>query len=443
MTYFLRIAISFRFLSTLAWLAISQSAWCEDPLSLQDCVQLALQKSPDRAISEGRLAQAGALLGKAYAPFSPQAAITGTQTQFGYDQLGVLNKSRRWDDATRSAEIDVSWNIFNGFRDMDRLRVARWNRAATAEALTSTGRQVAVETVRAYYGILLADRTITAQKENLRSKEEHLELARARFKAGVRPYSDVLNAQIQMKQSEIRKIGQEAGKKSALYALNILLDRPLNFPTSVADNLTFEPTHNDLDDNISSALARRPEVVQAVAELHSATAGRSLAYHDFLPLLTIGGAYDYKLTGLPRNTVGRNPYWQVNLGASFRFWDGGTNLHEISRAHAGVGIAEKNLEKARRAVSREVAEWYLALDKNRRIYEIARDQVSAAKEDMDIVAERYKNGAASILEVVDAQANLLRVQLDAIESLYSFHIATFELKRAAGLNPLELEGVSP
>ncbi|MBI3549800.1 MAG: TolC family protein [Elusimicrobia bacterium] len=412
------------------------------PLSLKDCVRIALEKSPDLAVAQGRLAQASAEFYKSFSAFSPQGTFSAQQTQLGYDQFGNRNKGNRWEYGTRSAEVSATWNVFNGFRDFDRWRAARWDRAAAAETLAEARRRIVLDTIRAYFGILLGDRSIEAQGEDLKSKQEHAGLSRARFKAGVRSYSDVLNAQIQMKRSEIELIRQESAKASALHALNILLARPLSEPTTVADELAFEPVREDLTQNLKDALARRPEMLKAQDELSSAQAGRDFAFHDLLPALTVNGLYDYTVTGIPLGAgaafPNRNPYWQVNLGLSFAFFDGGRRYQEIRRTGAGVRIAEQNLEKARRTVSKEVSDAFLDLDKNQRIYEISKTQAAAAKEDLNIVSERYKNGAASVLEVVDAQANLLRVQLEAIQSLYNFHIARFELKRSVGLNPLGL-----
>ncbi|MBI4056052.1 MAG: TolC family protein [Elusimicrobia bacterium] len=406
------------------------------PLSLQDCIRIALEKSPDLSISKHRLSQATAQLRKTYAPFSPQGTFSANQTQLGYDQFSVLNKGTRWDSSTRNATLSTNWNLFNGFRDWDKWKGAKYDREAAAETLMAAQRQIIIETIQTYYGLLLADKSIEAQKENLKSKQEHYQLAQARFKAGVRSYSDVLNAQIQMKQSEIQLIDTESKKKSSLFALNILLDLPISNPTTIIDELRFEPIQEDLEQNIQMAFTQRPEVLQAQDELHSTEAGRSLAYHDFLPVLSLGGLYNYTVSGTPTGISNRNPFWQFNLGLNFPFWDGGVRLQEILRTREGVKIAEENLERVRRTVKNEVAEAYLNSERNQKVYQVAKDQVQAAKEDLKIVSERYKTGAASVLEVVDAQANLLTVQLDAIQSLYNFHIAKFKLKRAVGLTPM-------
>ena len=411
------------------------------PLSLEECVRIALEKSPDLSIAERRLAQVTAQLRKTYAPFSPQGTFSANQIQLGYDQFGVLNKGDRWDNDTHNATVSAEWNLFNGFRDMDRWQSARHDRRSHVQSLAAVRREIAVQALRAYYGLLLADKTIDVQKENLRSKQEHHRLAQARFRAGVRSYSDVLNAQIQMKQGEIQLIDAESKKKSALFALNILLDRPVSAPTVVADETGFEPVTEDLEQNVRTAFDRRPEVLQAQEDLRVARAASALAAHDILPVLSVGGVYNYAVSGAPAGTAGstffnRNPFWQVNLGLNFPFWDGGVRLQEIRRSGEGVRIGEDTLEKTRRSVRKDVADAYLDVERNQRIHQVAKDQVRAAREDLTIVAERYKNGAASALEIVDAQANLLRVQLDAIESLYNFHIAKFELKRASGLAPL-------
>lgn len=408
-------------------------------LSLEDCVRIAVEKSPDLAVAARRLDEAKAERRKTYAPFSPQGTFTAGQTQLGHDQLGVENKGNRWDSGSRSARVGATWNVFNGFRDWDRWRGAGYDEKASAENLAAARNQLVLETVRAYYGLLVAARSIEAQNENLKSKQEHYDLAKARFQAGVRSYSDVLNAQIQMKQGEIQLIDAQSRRSASLHALNILLDRPLSHPTQVVDLIHFNPVAEDLGGSIDIAFKRRPEILQAQAQVQSASAARSLAYHDFLPALSVGGLYDYAASGSPpaSGALGQplNPHWRVNLGLSFPFWDGGTRVQEIRRSRAAARASEENLRKVRRAVSKEVSQAYLSLERNQKVYKIADDQVRAAREDMKIISERYKNGGAAVLEVVDAQANLLQAQLDAIESLYDFHVAKHDLRRATGQEP--------
>lgn len=409
-------------------------------MTLEDCVRIAVLKSPDLAVAASRLDEAKAALRKTYAPFSPQGTFAANQTQLGYDEVGVINKGRRWDSHTYTASVDATWNVFNGFRDWDRWKGAKFDAKASAENAAAVRHQLVLQTIRAYYGLLVAARSIGAQQENLKSKQEHYELAYARFKAGVRSYSDVLNAQIQMKQSEIQLIDAQTQRSTSLHALNILLDYPLSYPTDVVDSIRFEPVDEDLDADIINAFKARPEILQAQAQVRSAEAARSLAYHDFMPVLSVGGLYDYAISGIPaQNNVlapTLNPYWQVNLGVSFPFWDGGTRVQEILRSRAAVDENAENLRRVQRQVSGEVSAAYLALERNQKVYQIAQDQASEARDDLKITSERYKNGGASFLEVVDAQANLLTAELNAIQSLYDFHIAKYDLKRAMGQDPL-------
>lgn len=400
-------------------------------LSLGDCLRLALAKSPDLTIAQDRLRQAQAQLGKAYAPFFPSGVFNANQIEFGHDLTGAVNKSNRFDRTTRNAGFEADFNLFNGFRDWDRLKGAGWDWKASAETAAAVRQQIILETVQSYYGFLLAGQSISVQNENLKSKQEHYQLAQARFKAGIRSYSDVLNAQIQMKQSEIDLIQAQSRRKASLHALNILLGLPLANETAVADQPAFQPSQEYLDKKLELAYGLRPEIRQAEDEFKSAQAAIDLAIHDILPGVSVGGLYKYNLTpATPLLTP--NPFWQVNLGLNFPFWDGGTRLHEIRRSRAALDAAAANREKAKRAVAKDVSSAYLNLEANQKIYQVAKDQVQAAREDLKIISERYKNGSASVLDVVDAQANLLRIQLDSIQSLYNFQIAQFQLKQATG-----------
>ncbi|MFI5361983.1 MAG: TolC family protein [Elusimicrobiota bacterium] len=427
-------------LAALPALAGTASALPAAALSLEDCVRLAVEKSPDLAVAAKRLDESKAALRKTYAPFSPQGTFTANQTQLGYDELGILNKGNRWSPNTYNASVNATWNVFNGFRDWDAWKGASFDAKSVAQTLEAVRHQLVLQTIQSYFGLLVADRTIEAQKENLRSKKEHYELADARFKAGVRSYSDVLNAQIEMKQSEIQLIDDQTQRSTSLHALNILLDQPLETAVALVDSVDFSPVAENLDDSIALAFKLRPEVLAAEAQVGSAEAARNLAYHNFLPVVSVGGLYDYAVSGVPSENnlyaPTLNPYWQVNLGVSFPFWDGGTRVQEIKRSRAAVDENVENLRKVRRSVTAEVSTALLNVERNQKVYKIADDQVSEAREDLKIITERYKNGGAGFLEVVDAQALLLTSQLNAIQSLYNFHIAQYDLRRATGRDPL-------
>ncbi|MDE2291634.1 MAG: TolC family protein, partial [Elusimicrobia bacterium] len=251
-------------LALLFLLSAAARGWCrapEPPLTLRQCVRLALETSPDLAAARAKLEESEAQLGKAYAPFSPQGSFTAEHTRLGYDPTtAARNRGGRWDAETRSASLNLQWNLFDGLRDLDRLSGARFDVGSASEAVTQARRQVVVDTVKAYFSILVASRSIEAQQEDLRSKQEHLDLAKARFGAGVRSYSDVLNSQIQLEQSRIGLIGQRTSRAAALRALDILIDHPLTEETAVADDLSFSSATEDLGADVAAALARRPEL---------------------------------------------------------------------------------------------------------------------------------------------------------------------------------------
>jgi outer membrane protein TolC len=406
-------------------------------LSLEECVKRALAQSPDLTIAQERLAEAEAQMKKTYAPFSPQASLTLNQTEFGYDELGQLNRGNQWNPATYNGGLALTWNLFNGGKDLDRYHGAKYDAQAGADNLAAARQSIILATIQAYYGVLSADRAIGAQSEDLNSKTEHYNQTKSMYHDGVRSYSDLLNAQIQAKVSEIQLTNLDSNREAALYSLNILLGLPVADATEVIDEFSFKPLKENLEDNLQTAYGQRPEMLAAQAEVNSAQAQESYADHDIIPTLTVGGTYNDTFAGIPYGTIGnvfytQNPFWQVNIGVNFPIWDGGVRYQEIKRSSSAVRLAEDTLEQTKRAVQKDVASAYVEVERNQQVYQIASSQVDAAREDLKIITQRYKNGGASVLDVVDAQANLLRTQLDEINALYNFHIAVFRLKEAMG-----------
>jgi outer membrane protein TolC len=76
----------------------------------------------------------------------------------------------------------------------------------------------------------------------------------------------------------------------------------------------------------------------------------------------------------------------------------------------------------------------VTLDNARQRIELARATVDLATEDLRLARERYRVGAATLLEVTEAEVSLVQGRATEIEGITNYLSALAELERATGLD---------
>ena len=80
----------------------------------------------------------------------------------------------------------------------------------------------------------------------------------------------------------------------------------------------------------------------------------------------------------------------------------------------------------------EVRQAYLDYDKSRLQLEVAELGSRSAEEDMKLQQERYRLGASSILELLDAQVSLTQAQSNLVQAYFDLNKAIADLAKATG-----------
>jgi outer membrane protein TolC len=152
------------------------------------------------------------------------------------------------------------------------------------------------------------------------------------------------------------------------------------------------------------------------------------------PQLALAGGYDYARPNphiFPRSARWDDS-WDVSINASWSIWDGGRSRAERAEAAATARAAAARVLDFDRQVTFEVRQRRLDVDSSRAAIATAADGVRSATEAFRVVRERFTAGVATNTEVLDAEADLLRAQLDETRALANARLADARLQRAVG-----------
>jgi multidrug efflux system outer membrane protein len=286
---------------------------------------------------------------------------------------------------------------------------------ATEEARKTVQISLVAAVASGYLNLLADDALLELTRQTLATREDSLKLAKLRFDNGAASELDYRQAESLLEGARAtlaQSIRQRALDENALV---LLLGQPL--PTDLAATAPTTTPAGPPTAGLEKApvlpaglpselLERRPDVRAAEQQLRAANANIGAARAAFFPRISLtgnAGTASSELSGLFKSGT-----WAITGTAQAlqTIFDHGRNQGNLDLAKTNREIAVAQYEKAIQTAFREVAD---ALAGRATLGEQLRAQtaVAAATEATYKLADlRYRNGAASYLDVLDAQRSL-------------------------------------
>lgn len=184
---------------------------------------------------------------------------------------------------------------------------------------------------------------------------------------------------------------------------------------------------------IPAALVRqRPDVLQAEANLHAASALVGVAIANRLPSLTLS-AYGGSQSNFFRDLFASgNGFWTIAAGVTAPIFDGGTLLHKARAAWAALDQAKAQYRNAELAAFQNVADSLAALQSDADALAAAETAQQAAAQTLRIVRLQVSLGQAAYLAILNAQQADLQAELTLIAAKANRLADTAALFQALG-----------
>jgi outer membrane protein TolC len=185
---------------------------------------------------------------------------------------------------------------------------------------------------------------------------------------------------------------------------------------------------------LTQALAHRPELRSAEAQIQAAQERVNFAKADKNPLLFLSSNYQRQTeTGFSRDYA-----WSVNLIVQFPIFDSGRRESVLQEQEALLQQALAQREQLQRQIALEVEQavrnYQVALQR----LNTARAALASAEEAFRLARVRYEAGVGTQVEVLDAQVALTQARANEVRALYDAHKAFARLVYATGLSEAEV-----
>jgi NodT family efflux transporter outer membrane factor (OMF) lipoprotein len=382
-------------------------------------VSAALEKNLDIAQAAARVAQSRASLGRADAALHPSAqlsaqaakAYTSVETPLGQ----VLDATPGFDRSGSSYEADVgaSWEIdvFGGLRRGR--EAARAEYQASEAGAIATRLAVAAQTADVYVTIRGLQARIAIARQQAETRRQLLSTVRLQYEQGIAAELQLRQTEGSLAQVEAQIPVLEAGLDSAMNALDVLLGVPpgtyraevsVRAPVPVAPGLAETGTPAEM-------IRRRPDLIVAERRLAAASARIGVAISEYYPKFSIGAALG-SATAISSGHLftGGASQAQGVLGLRWRLFDFGRVDAEIAAARGQEAEALAAYRLAVLRATEQVENFFSVLVKREAEAAIlAQGEASLARARENSLAA-YQSGVVSLIEVLDAEGNLLQVR---------------------------------
>jgi NodT family efflux transporter outer membrane factor (OMF) lipoprotein len=330
--------------------------------------------------------------------------------------------------------FDASWEVdlWGGVRRS--VESATASSEAAVEAKRSVLLSSLAEVARDYIQLRGVQTELQIARDNVRTARQSLELTQQRAEGGVTTDLDVANASAQMRTTLAQIPPLQQQEAQMINALSLLLGQPPNaLRADLGTRAPVPPVPPRVPVGLPSELARRrPDVRQAEAQLHAATADIGVAQANFYPSLNLTGSVGLQSLQLKNAFNLNSKQYAIGPGLTIPIFEGGQLRSTLELRKADQQEAAVNFQKT-------VLQAWHDVDNALTAYEAEqtrRDQLSHAVTDnqhaLVLAQSRYQQGVSDFLTVLDAERSLLSAQLQFADSTTTVSSNLVALYKALG-----------
>jgi TolC family type I secretion outer membrane protein len=413
-------------------------------LNLADVIDTALCRNPRTASAWATARARAADVGVARSAYLPDLSATAgvterlrgdsTSSGSGFDTGGgtiVSSGNSSSSDTRITASATLSYVLFDFGARGAALDGAKALLDAARATQNSTLQTVYLDAVTNYYGWVSADGALTAAHEAERAAKESLDAATIREQVGTATRADRLQAQTAYAQSQLALVQAEGALRTSRGSLANAMGLGANTRFEMAPPPLVTPAADfaeQLDPLVAAAVASRPDLVAATANLRSAESDLDSARASGRPTLSANVTQNYTDSGSrERETT------QGGVSLSVPIFSGFETTYRVRGAEARIEASRAELERLRNQATLEVYQAHSELITQTQSVFTAQALVTSAQESESVARGRYEAGVGTILDLINAQSSAADARRQLVLARSNWASARTRLAQAVGV----------
>lgn len=399
-----------------------------ETLTLQECLKKAVTANHELKVSalDEKIAEGN--VGVAKSGYLPQVNFQGGYT-VQQEPQSVIIQGRAVE--TQQPEygfysVSVEQTIYDFGRTSARFHQAAALREAAGFIHTARTKDVFLQVVTSYYGILEYQKLVEAAREEIIQMSDHLRVAKNLYEQGVVTRNDLLQAEVQLANSKQRALLEDNRLQNSWLYFNYLIGQPAAYRAELVeiDMAAILPAPAEE----TFPLTNRAEVMALQRGIEAAGLAIKESRSHYFPEIFTRLDVDY----VQNNKVEEQTILSATVGLKINLFDG---LATTSRYRQAIQTRMQNEEKLRMLEYQIRLEYDTAGNDARTAAERIKTTAKAVaqgEENLRINKDRYQEHVGTATDVVDAQTLLTKTKAEYFRALSDYEVAIARIKKAKG-----------
>lgn len=393
--------------------------------NLQQLYRLTLAHNPVLQGREQFVEQAEAQESGARSRLRPQLSISSTGAWNSFHNEGLA----RDEYTTNRSSVQARQALFDlpAYR---RLKAARSRTSQSQEERDAARLEVTLQLVQSYLAVLAASNDmayINAEKASVASQLERLRRMQARQMAKI---TDVYETEAYHATLAATQLKAQSAHAVALEKLREVVGvRVADIPPGRC--LSYPYTTDPLQAWLDQGLQRNPGLESLRRAMEAESRGASAARAEHWPRVSLFASETYSESGFDNR---RSPPFDVasaGVQLDLPLYEGGRVSAAVREARARYEIARIQYDDRRGALEQEIREAYLNTVANHALIDATVQAVQAQEKTRDAQQRGYELGAATVVDVLDAERRLYKARSDQSRACEDFVISLVSLRLLA------------
>jgi len=437
------------FTAIFGWMVLTPAfLGAQQTLPLDQALRTALLHNPSVASAEAAASSAAASRWADWGAFLPRVTANGSVSKTDFSTITFQNPDgtstvldEALDDTNKNNSTGLNFGLSLSADQFANLGAGGARREAADYRLTATSSEVVRQVKVAYFDALKRQALVGVAVRQTEAREQDFEVTERRYQIAAASRSDLLGAEIDLRNAELRALDAEDAFVSAVRQLWATLGQDVSTvlpgdlilldPDVIPDALGL-----DADRLVASAFASNPDLRALAADERAASASVWSARSSYLPTLNFGlnlgrsrqvGPDESLFTFSPANTS-----QNVSISASWALFNGFQRKRQNAEASSQLTQARASLTAQGLLIEREVRDLVDALRRRSRRLELLEGSADLSSERLNLAREQYRLGSIAYFNLQQAIESLDQAQQDVLSERYELLKDWAELEQRVG-----------
>lgn len=422
---------------TLALALIGPVAVAQQPapalreVTLNEAIQRALSVQPTMIQARGDERNTDAGRRQAWGAFIPTVSVGASAARSNVSRIDPATGRPVPPEYSYTGSFNASLELFDGFRRFANLKATAALDAAAEAGVVNERFLTTLQTKQLFYAAVASEALVRVADAQLKRAQQQLQISIDKLHAGSATRSDSLRSMVEYGNARIDLLRASGN----LLATQSDLGRQIGVEGLVRAAFdSMLPPMPDTAELRRTALSTSPALEQADAEASAARALVWTARAQFWPSVVVSYSNNRQGTDPPDLPFFSNypETFQWRFGFSLPLLNGFQREANQVAASVARDNAVARAAETRRQVNSLVTSQMATLSTAFEQIEIADANRAAATEDLRVQSERYRVGAATILDMLTSQAALTTAEVNVIQTRFTYLVARSQLEATVG-----------